>query len=152
MFHVGSTPSAWCQMKIHPVTSTTGQDLTRAMSGTTEETVRENHHHPHHTHPHPPHNHYYHHVYGTPGDFRTTSPHFTILPSIFWIYIEDMAAHSLALSSHLFFCLPLFLHPGTAPFSIVFARPVSWSCFTPLKCFLFRTISFTIFHVTQGLL
>ena len=31
--------------------------------------------------------------------------------------------HSLILSSHLFFCLPLFLFPFTVPWRIVFAKP-----------------------------
>ena len=40
---------------------------------------------------------------------------------------NSIPIHSLMLSSHLFFCLPLFLSPFTVPCRIVFAMPgVMW--------------------------
>ena len=36
---------------------------------------------------------------------------------------KSIPVHSLILSSHLFFCLPLFLFPFTVPCTIVFAKP-----------------------------
>ena len=36
---------------------------------------------------------------------------------------KSIPVHSLILSSHLFFCLPLFLFPFTVPCRIVFAKP-----------------------------
>ena len=37
--------------------------------------------------------------------------------------VKSIPVHSLILSSHLFFCLPLFLFPFTVPCKIVFAKP-----------------------------
>ena len=60
---------------------------------------------------------------GTTDEFVTIPIH----PFLFSAAIVELAKsipiHSLILSSHLFFCLPLFLFPLTVPCRIVFAKP-----------------------------
>ena len=41
-----------------------------------------------------------------------------------WLLLKSRPVHSLMLSSHLFFCLPLFLFPGTASCMIFLQRPL----------------------------
>ena len=60
---------------------------------------------------------------GTTDEFATIHFH----PVLFSASLAELAmsipVHSLILSSHLFFCLPLFLFPFTVPCGIVFAKP-----------------------------
>ena len=63
-------------------------------------------------------------------DRRGTTDEFTTIPFqpvLFSAVLAELAksipVHSLILSSHLFFCLPLFPFPFTVPYRIVFARP-----------------------------
>ena len=61
------------------------------------------------------------------GRWGTTDEFATIHLDLFSAALVELAksnpVHSLILSSHLFFCLPLFLFPFTVPCRIVFAKP-----------------------------
>ena len=57
--------------------------------------------------------------WGTTGDF----PSCPVLAAPVELE-KSIPVHSLILSSHLFFCLPLLLFPFTVPCRIVFAEPV----------------------------
>ena len=60
---------------------------------------------------------------GTTDEFATI-PFHLVLPSAALVEMaKSIPIHSLILSSHLFFCLPLFLCPFTVPCRIVFAKP-----------------------------
>ena len=54
---------------------------------------------------------------GTTDEFATTPFHLDLVE-----LAKSIPVHSLILSSHLFFCLPLFLFPFTVPCRIVFAK------------------------------
>ena len=60
-------------------------------------------------------------------DHRGTTDEFATIPFQLDLFsaalVESIPVHSLILSSHLFFCLPLFLFPFTVPCRIVFAKP-----------------------------
>ena len=60
----------------------------------------------------------------TIDDFLTSSLHVSLFTTALWESVNSIPVHSLMLSSHLFFCLPLCLPPPlTVPCNIVFARP-----------------------------
>ena len=60
---------------------------------------------------------------GTTDEFATTPFHLDLLSAALVELTKSIPVHSLILSSHRFFCLPLFLFPFTVPCRIVFAKP-----------------------------
>ena len=60
---------------------------------------------------------------GTTDEFATTPFHLDLFSAALIELAKSIPVHSLILSSHLFFCLPLFLFPFTVPCRIVFAKP-----------------------------
>ena len=60
---------------------------------------------------------------GNTGKFATIPFHLVLFSAVLVELAKSIPVHSLILSSHLFFCLPLFLFPFTVPCRIVFARP-----------------------------
>ena len=60
---------------------------------------------------------------GTTDDFATTPFHLILFSATLVELAKYIPVHSLILSSHLFFCLPLFLFPFRVPCRIVFAKP-----------------------------
>lgn len=61
--------------------------------------------------------------WGNTVDLTTNSLHLSLFSTALLESPNPMPVHSLMLSSHLFFCLPLLLHPRTVPCKIVFASP-----------------------------
>ena len=61
--------------------------------------------------------------WGTTEDFATIPFHLDLFSAALVELTKSIPIHSLILSSHLFFCLPLFLFPFTVPYRIVFAKP-----------------------------
>ena len=60
---------------------------------------------------------------GTTDEFATTPFHFILFSAALVELAKSIPVHNLILSSHLFFCLPLFLFSFTVPCMIVFAKP-----------------------------
>ena len=60
---------------------------------------------------------------GTTDEFATIPFHLDLFSAALVELAKSIPVHSLILSSHLFFCLPLFLFPFTVPCRIVFAKP-----------------------------
>ena len=60
---------------------------------------------------------------GTTDEFATIPFHLDLFSAALVELAKSIPVHSLTLSSHLFFCLPLFLFPFTVPCRIVFAKP-----------------------------
>ena len=60
---------------------------------------------------------------GATGVLATNSLHSSRLSAFLKVSLSCSPVHSFMLSSHLFFCLPLFLPPGTVPCSMVFDSP-----------------------------
>ena len=60
---------------------------------------------------------------GTTDEFATIPFHLVLFSAALVELANYIPIHSLILSSHLFFCLPLFLFPFTVPCRIVFAKP-----------------------------
>ena len=60
---------------------------------------------------------------GTTDEFATIPFHLDLFSAALVELAKSIPVHSLILSSHLFFCLPLFLFPFTVPCRIVFAEP-----------------------------
>ena len=60
---------------------------------------------------------------GTTDEFATIPFHLDLFSAALVELAKSIRDHSLILSSHLFFCLPLFLFPFTVPCRIVFAKP-----------------------------
>ena len=60
---------------------------------------------------------------GTTDEFATIPFHLVLFSAVLVELAKSIPVHPLILSSHLFFCLPLFLFPFTVPCRIVFARP-----------------------------
>ena len=60
---------------------------------------------------------------GTIDEFATISFHLDLFSAALVELAKSIPVQSLILSSHLFFCLPLFLFPFTVPCRIVFAKP-----------------------------
>ena len=58
---------------------------------------------------------------GTTDEFATIPFHFDLFSAALVKLAKSIPVHSLILSSHLFFCLPLFLFPFTMPCRTVFA-------------------------------
>ena len=77
---------------------------------------------------------------GTTDEFATISFHLVLFSAALVELAKSIPAHSLILSSHRFFCLPLFVFSLTAPCRIVFAKPEdldTWPNYLSL-CFLTR--------------
>ena len=60
---------------------------------------------------------------GTTDEFATIPFHLDLFSAALVELAKSIPVHSLILSSHLFFCLPLSLFPFTVPCRIVFAKP-----------------------------
>ena len=60
---------------------------------------------------------------GTTDEFTTIPFHLDLFSAALVELAKSIPVHSLILSSHLFFCLPLFLFPFSVPCRIVFAKP-----------------------------
>ena len=60
---------------------------------------------------------------GTTDEFVTIPFHLDLFSAALVELAKSIPVHSLILSSHLFFCLPLLLFPFTMPCRIVFAKP-----------------------------
>ena len=60
---------------------------------------------------------------GTINEFATMPFHLDLFSTALVGLAKSIPVHSLILSSHLFFCLPLILFPFTVPCRIVFAKP-----------------------------
>ena len=60
---------------------------------------------------------------GTTDEFATIPFHLDLFSAALVELAKSIPVHSLILSSHLFFCLPLFLFPFTVPCRLVFAKP-----------------------------
>ena len=60
---------------------------------------------------------------GTTDEFATIPFYFVLFSCALVELAKSFPVHSLILSSHLFFYLPLFLFPFTVPCRIVFAKP-----------------------------
>ena len=60
---------------------------------------------------------------GTTDEFATIPFHLDLFSAALVELAKSIPVHSLILSSHLFFCLHLFLFPFTVPYKIVFAKP-----------------------------
>ena len=60
---------------------------------------------------------------GTTDEFATIPFHPDLFSAALVELAKSIPVHSLILSSHLFFCLPLFLFPFSVPCRIVFAKP-----------------------------
>ena len=58
----------------------------------------------------------------TTDEFATIPFHFVLFSAALVELTKSIPVHSLILSSHLFFCLPLFLFPFTVPCWIIFAN------------------------------
>ena len=60
--------------------------------------------------------------WGTIDEFATIPFHLDLFSAALVELAKSIPVYSLILSSHLFFCLPLFLFPFTVPCRIVFAK------------------------------
>ena len=60
---------------------------------------------------------------GTTDECATIPFHLDLFSAALVELTKSIPVHSLILSSHLFFCLPLFLFPFTVPCRVVFAKP-----------------------------
>ena len=60
---------------------------------------------------------------GTTDEFATIPFHLVLFSAALVELAKSIPVHTLILSSHLFFCLPLFLFPLTVPCRIVIAKP-----------------------------
>ena len=61
--------------------------------------------------------------WGTTDEFATIPSHLVLFSAALVELANSIPVHSFILSSHLFFCLPLFLFPFIVPCRIVFAKP-----------------------------
>ena len=60
---------------------------------------------------------------GTTDEVATIPFHLDLFSAAQVDLAKSIPVHSLILSSHLFFCLPLFHFPFTVPCGLVFAKP-----------------------------
>ena len=61
--------------------------------------------------------------WGTIDYFLTSSLHVSLFSTALWESANSILVHSLMLSSHIFFCLPLRLPHLTVPCKKIYARP-----------------------------
>ena len=76
---------------------------------------------------------------GTTDEFATIPFHLDLFSAVLVELAKSIPVHSLILSSHLFFCLPLFLFPFTVPCRIVFAKPENFETWPNHLSFRFLT-------------
>ena len=77
---------------------------------------------------------------GTTDEFATITFHLDLFFSAALVELpKSIPVHFLILSSHLFFCLPLFLFPFTVPCRIVFAKPEDLETWPNYLSFRFLT-------------
>ena len=97
---------------------------------------------------------------GTTDEFATILFHLDLFSAALVELAKSIPVHSLILSSHLFFCLPLFLFPFTVPCRIVFAKPedletwpnhLSFHFLTSVKSSLYSPMAAWIFLLTSSL-
>ena len=77
---------------------------------------------------------------GTTDDVATISFHPSLSSAALRESPNPVPVHSLMLSSHLFFCLPLLLAPFTVPCRIVFAMPEDFEMWPYYMSFRFFTM------------
>ena len=82
---------------------------------------------------------------GTTDEFATIPFHLDLFSAALVELAKSIPVHSLILSSHLFFCLPLFLFPFTVPCRIVFAKPEDLETWPNHHSFLDQGQEFVIF-------
>ena len=80
---------------------------------------------------------------GTTDEFAIIPFHLDLFSAALVELANSIPVHSLILSSHLFFCLSLFLFPFTVPCGTVFAKPEDLEKWPnhPSSCFLTRVRS-----------
>ena len=90
---------------------------------------------------------------GTTDKFATIPLHLDLFSAALVELAKSIPVHSLILSSHLFFCLPLFLFlfPFTVPCGIVFAKPEDIETWPNHLSFRFLTRAAWIFLRTFSL-
>ena len=76
---------------------------------------------------------------GTTDVFATIPFHLDLFSATLVELAKSIPVHSLILSSHLFFCLPLFLLSFTVPCRIVFAKPEDLETWPNYLSFRFLT-------------
>ena len=76
---------------------------------------------------------------GTTDKLATLPFHLVLFSAALVELAKSIPVHSLVLSSHLFFCLPLFLFPFTVSCMIVFAKPENLETRPKHLRFLFLT-------------
>ena len=85
---------------------------------------------------------------GTTNEFATIPFHLVLFSAALVELAKSIPVHTLILSSHLFFCLPLFLFPFAVPCRIFFAKPEdleTWPNYLSFR-FLTRVRVFKAFH------
>ena len=88
---------------------------------------------------------------GTTNEFATIPFHLDLFSAALVELAKSIPVHSLILSSHLFFSLPLFLFPFTVPCRIVFAKPEDLETWPNHLSFPFLARS-GVRHILQWLL
>ena len=88
---------------------------------------------------------------GTTHEFATIPFHLDLFSAALVELAKSIPVHSLILSFHLFFCLPLFLFPFTVPCGIVFAKPEDLETWPNHLSFRFLT-RVRVRHILQWLL
>ena len=88
---------------------------------------------------------------GTTDEFATITFHLVLFSAALVELAKYIPVHSLILSSHLFFCLPLFLFPFTVPCRVVFAKPEDLETWPNHLSFSFLT-RVGVCHILQWLL
>ena len=73
---------------------------------------------------------------GTTDEFATIPFHLDLFSAALVELAKSIPVQSLILSSHLFFCLPLFLFPFTVPCRIVFAKPEDLETWPTILAFI----------------
>ena len=81
----------------------------------------------------------------TTDKFATIPFHLDLFSAALVELAKSITVHSLILSSHLFFCLPLFLFPFTVPCRIVFAKPEDLETYFMLNIMIFLYLIVKIF-------
>ena len=81
--------------------------------------------------------------WGTTDEFVTTSFRLVLFSAALVELVKSIPVHSLILSSHLFFCLPLFFFLSLCPVGLSFSKPEDLETWPnhPSFCFLTRVRS-----------
>ena len=88
---------------------------------------------------------------GTTDEFARIPFHLVLFSAALVELATSIPVQSLILSTHFFFCLPLFLFPFTVPCSIVFAKPEDLETWPNHLSFRFLTGS-GVRHILKWLL